>query len=139
MGCNVIGFARDDGMDGSGGSSSTTTHADGNQRQEYGYLNDDSNLERVIKPASNGNTVVSTIDTNVQKIVEKYITEWEQEVGSKRVGVIVMDPNNGEVLAMANDKSFDFKQSQTAPSGVYGRCGEAVGIQEAIDDYRRKK
>lgn len=44
--------------------------------REYGYLNDDSNLERVIKPAENGNTVVSTIDVNIQNAVEKRINEW---------------------------------------------------------------
>ena len=68
----MIGFARDDGMDGSGGIEQYYNPTlRGTNGSEYGYLNDDSNLERVIKPASNGNTVVSTIDTNVQKIVEK--------------------------------------------------------------------
>ena len=139
VGCNVIGFARDDGMDGSGGIeqyyNSTLMGTNG---REYGYLNDDSNLERVIKPASNGNTVVSTIDTNVQKIVEKYITEWEQEVGSKRVGVIVMDPNNGEVLAMANDKTFDLNNPRQLRPEYTDDVVKQLGIQEAIDDYHRK-
>lgn len=137
--CNVIGFARDDGMAGSGGIeqyyNSTLMGTNG---REYGYLNDDSNLERVIKPASNGNTVVSTIDTNVQKIVEKYIAEWERETGSTRVGVIVMDPNNGEVLAMANDKAFDLNNPRQLRPEYTDEVVRQLGIQEAIDDYRRK-
>ena len=67
VGCNVIGFARDDGMDGSGGIeqyyNSTLMGTNG---REYGYLNDDSNLERVIKPASNGKQL------GIQEAIDDY-------------------------------------------------------------------
>lgn len=139
VGCNLIGFANGDGMDGTGGIeqfyNSTLMGTNG---REYGYLNDDSNLERVIKPASNGNTVVSTMDANVQKIVEKYISQWEQETGSKRVGVVVMDPNNGEVLAMANDKAFDLNDPRKLGPEYTNEVLRELGIKEAMDDYRRK-
>jgi stage V sporulation protein D (sporulation-specific penicillin-binding protein) len=139
MGCNVIGFANGDGMDGTGGIEQFyNTTLMGTNGREYGYLNDDSNLERVIKPASNGNTVVSTIDVNIQKIVEKYINEWEQNTGSKRVGVIVMDPNNGEVLAMANDKAFDLNNPRTLRPEYTDDALRQLGIKEAMDDYKRK-
>jgi len=36
----------------------------------YGYLDDESNMEKVIKSAENGNTIVSTIDVNIQKIMK---------------------------------------------------------------------
>ncbi|WP_349947744.1 penicillin-binding transpeptidase domain-containing protein [Lacrimispora sp. BS-2] len=139
MGCNVIGFANGDGMDGTGGIEQFyNTTLMGTNGREYGYLNDDSNLERVIKPAANGNTVVSTIDVNIQKIVEKYINEWEQNTGSKRVGVIVMDPNNGEVLAMANDKAFDLNNPRTLRPEYTDDVLRQLGIKEAMDDYKRK-
>lgn len=138
-GCNVVGFATGDGMAGTGGiEQSYNSVLMGTNGREYGYLNDDSNLERVIKPASNGDTVVSTVDTNVQKIVEKYISEWEQETGSTRVGVVVMDPNNGEVLAMANDKAFDLNNPRQLRPEYTDEVIRQLGIQEAIDDYRRK-
>ncbi|WP_331666618.1 peptidoglycan D,D-transpeptidase FtsI family protein [Lacrimispora sp.] len=139
MGCNVIGFANGDGMDGTGGIEQFyNTTLMGINGREYGYLNDDSNLERVIKPASNGSTVVSTMDVNIQKIVEKYINEWEQTTGSKRVGVIVMDPNNGEVLAMANDKAFDLNNPRTLRPEYTDDVLRQLGIKEAMDDYKRK-
>ena len=50
--------------------------------REYGYLNDESSLERVIKNPTDGNKVVSTIDLNIQKIVEKHIAEWQSSTGS---------------------------------------------------------
>ena len=60
-----------------------------------------------MKPASNGNTVVSTIDVNIQNIVQKYIDEWQNNVGSKVTAAIVMNPNNGEILAMGTSNKFD--------------------------------
>lgn len=62
LGCSVIGFASGDGMDGTGGIEQFYNNTlMGTNGREYGYLNDDSNLERVIKPATGGNTVVSTL------------------------------------------------------------------------------
>lgn len=104
----VLGFASSDGTTGNGGiEQSYNSVLTGTNGREYGYLNDDSNLETVIKPAVNGNTVVSTIDLNVQQIVEKYIKEWMETTGSENIGVIVMDPNNGEILAMATDRMYN--------------------------------
>lgn len=101
LACNVIGFSLKDGSGGSGGLEQYYNSAlTGINGREYGYLNGDANLERVIKPAKNGETLVSTIDVNIQKICEKYIDEWQAGIGSDVAAVIVMDPNTAEVLAM---------------------------------------
>ena len=68
--------------------------------REYGYLNGDSNVERTVKPAQNGKTLELTIDVNIQKIVQKYLDEWQAGIGSDLAAAIVMDPNSGEILAM---------------------------------------
>lgn len=139
LACDVIGFSGGDDLSGTGGIEQYYNDAlMGTNGREYGYLNDDSNLERVIKPASNGDTVVSTVDANVQKIVEKYIAEWEQQTGSERVGVIVMDPNNGEVLAMASDKAFDLNNPRQLLPEYTDELVKQLGIKEAMDDYHRK-
>ena len=104
----VLGFAQKDGSTGTGGIEQYYNEdLIGNNGREYGYLNDDSNLERVIKPAANGNTVVSTLDLNIQNVVEKYIDQWQAGTGSQQAAVIVMDPDNGEVLAMAATNRYD--------------------------------
>lgn len=119
LACNVIGFASGDGAGGTGGIEQYyNSQLVGTNGREYGYLNDDSNVEAVIKPAQNGNTVVSTIDVNVQNLVEKRIKQWNTETGSKQIGVIVMDPRNGEILAMATDKSYDLNNPRDL-SGIY--------------------
>lgn len=139
LACNVIGFATSSGDGGTGGiEQSYNAELIGINGREYGYLNDDSNLERVIKSAVNGNKVVSTIDVNVQNIVEKYINEWQQETGADQVGVVVMDPNNGEILAMSSDRMFDLNN----PRDLEGRYTDSevreLGLTEARNTYNRK-
>ena len=109
LACNVIGFSGSDSSAGTGGIEQFyNSQLVGTNGREYGYLNDESNMEKNIKQAENGNTIVSTIDVNIQNMVEKRIAEYEQELGSrKRTAVLVMDPNNGEILAMATDLTYD--------------------------------
>ena len=136
---HVVGFATSDGGSGTGGIeqfyNSTLTGTNG---REYGYLNSDSNLERVIKSANNGNTIVSTIDVNIQKIAEKYIAQWQAEPGADRVGVIVMNPGNGEILAMASDQQFDLNNPRDVSKQYTTQELLAFGEKEAMDTYNRK-
>ena len=119
--CNVIGFAQKDGSAGSGGIEQYyNSSLVGNNGREYGYLTSDSNLERVIKPAQNGNTVVSTIDLNIQKICEKYIDEWQAGIGSNVAAAIVMDPKTGEILAMDTSTRYDLNNPYDL-SGYYSQ------------------
>lgn len=139
LACNLIGFATSDGGTGNGGiEQSYNDSLIGTNGREYGYLNDDSNLERVIKSAANGNTVVSTMDVNIQNIVEKQIEEWQNTTGSDRIGVVVMDPNNGEILAMASNIVYDLNN----PRDLSGRYTDdevrALGMKEAMEAYNRK-
>lgn len=84
--------------------------------REFGYLNTDNNFEKTIKQATNGNNIVTTIDANIQSVVEDKIREFneaytgayrEGDAGASHIGVLIMDPNNGDVLAMANYPNFD--------------------------------
>ena len=119
LACNVIGFSSSGGTTGSGGIEQYYNDMlIGNNGREYGYLNDESNKEIVIKPAQNGYKVVSTIDVNVQTMVENRIDQWMAETGSEHIGIIVMDPNNGEILAMADEKDYDLNNPRDL-SGQY--------------------
>lgn len=83
--------------------------------RQYGYFNEDADVEQTIIEPIDGNSVISTIDVTIQQIVEKYIHELSDglangpngETGAKNIGVVVADPNNGEILAMATDQPFD--------------------------------
>lgn len=139
LACNVIGFATSDGGSGNGGiEQSYNEELIGTNGREYGYLNDDSNLERVIKSPLNGNTIVSTIDVNIQNVVEKRINQWMQETGSDRVGVVVMNPNNGEILAMANNHMFDLNNPKQIGGYFTDEEIYQFGLKEAMNAYNRQ-
>lgn len=113
---DVIGFSVSGNQGAIGIESAYNDILNGTDGREYGYFDSASSVERTVKAAKNGNTVVSTIDVTLQSIVEKYILEFneahkgeerEDELGSKNTAVIIMDPNSGEILAEASYPNFD--------------------------------
>ena len=110
VGFTYTGDTADWGIEGY--YSSTLNGVNGRQ---YGYFNEDADVEQTIIEPIDGNSVISTIDVTIQQIVEKYIHELSDglangpngETGAKNIGVVVADPNNGEILAMATDQPFD--------------------------------
>lgn len=54
------------------------------------------------KPAKNGDNIVLTIDRNIQSYSEKALAEGLKRTGATNGSVMVMDPQSGKVLAMAN-------------------------------------
>jgi len=115
LACDVIGFVQGDNMGSYGLEEFYNDTLNGTNGREYGYLNSDENLERTIKPAQDGHTLVTSIDVNIQSIVEKHILAFNEEHrdeyregnGSTNTGVIIMDPNSGEILAMASYPVYD--------------------------------
>ena len=87
----------------------------GRNGREYGYLSDENVLERTIVPAQDGYTLVTTLDAHIQNIVEENIKAYneeyandyrEGEMGSDNTGVIIMEVDTGEILAMASYPGF---------------------------------
>lgn len=58
-------------------------------------------------PAIDGSDVVTTIDENLQYIAEKIAEKGLEENNAKGVHILIMDPNNGEILAMVNKPDYD--------------------------------
>ncbi len=115
LACDVIGFVQGDNEGAYGLEEFYNETLNGTPGREYGYLNDDENLERTIKQPDNGKTLVTSIDVNIQSIVEKHIlafnkeheNEFREGNGSKNTGVIIMNPHTGEVMAMASYPVYD--------------------------------
>lgn len=61
----------------------------------------------VDKPAQDGTNFVLTIDRNIQSYAEQALKNGLDNVKAKHGSVLVMDPNSGAVLAMANLPSYD--------------------------------
>lgn len=148
LACDVIGFTGKDNAGSYGLEEYYNDVLNGINGREYGYLNDDSTLERRTKAAIDGNTIVSTIDANIQNIVEKYLKKFNTDNqnaardgnGAYNVGCIVMRVNTGEILAMASYPDFDLNDTKN-PKALLGmnkldkdgKETEEIITQEVID------
>ena len=99
-----------DGTIGTGGIeqyyNSTLSGVNG---RKYKYLNEELEQDSSIVEPENGKTVVSTIDSNIQKLAEDQLAKFEKKYGSKGSSILVMNPNNGEIYAMANSTSYNLE------------------------------
>lgn len=90
---------------------------------EYSYMDPELNAETTVKEAENGCSIISTIDARIQRSAERVVKNFNETYGAKQVGVIVMDPNNAQVLAMASNTEFNLNDS--------GNIACIVGQEEA--------
>ena len=71
------------------------------------------NGEKSYVAAQNGNDVTLTIDVNVQSIAEKYLSQAVVENKADGGNVIIMNPANGDVLAMATYPDYNLNEPYT--------------------------
>ena len=57
--------------------------------------------------ADKGSDIFLTIDYNIQFVAEKLLRKARDEFGAKSGQIIVIDPNSGEILALADFPNFD--------------------------------
>ena len=58
--------------------------------------------ERIVTPPIPGNNLVTTLDLHLQKLCEETLSK-----GAKRGAIVMVDPNTGDVLALASWPTFD--------------------------------
>ncbi len=117
LACDTIGFMFDDGNADWGLEGYYDSVLKGVDGRQYGYFSSDSTVEQNIIQPTDGKTIKTTIDAGIQRIVEKYIQAFIHAMGSEELGVIVMDPDNGEVLAMGTRDFYDLNN----PRDLTGR------------------
>ena len=131
---DVIGFVSSDNQGMYGLEEYYNDILNGTNGREYGYLNDDSNLERTIKPAVDGNTIHSTIDANIQSIVQKYLREFNEQYkdnahegnGAENIGCIIMEVNTGNILAMASYPEYNLNDAKNTDALIGSRMIEQI-------------
>lgn len=131
---NVIGFCSTDNNGIWGIENQYNSKLNGTNGKKYGYYDSDLNLVQNVKEPQNGNTLVSTIDVNVQGILEQHMAKFQTETGSENMGCIIMNPKNGEIYAMASSPGYDLNNPSDL-SGVYTE-NELAGM---TDDEKLEK
>ena len=138
---DVIGFTVDGNVGSNGIEASYNSVLNGTDGREYGYQDESTSFEQTVKEPENGQTVMSTIDLQVQSIVEKHILEFNEEhknqaregEGSLDTAVIVMNPQNGEILAEASYPNYDLNNPRDLTKYYTEEQIEAMSDEEKLD------
>ena len=122
LGSKVLGFTGSDNqgiiglevvyeeyLQGEPGLILTTTDAKGIEVEEAG--------ERRIEPLD-GYTLQISMDVNIQAYAQQLAEQAMLAKSAESVSVIVMNPKNGEILAMVNVPEFDLNSPYTLPEGT---------------------
>ena len=91
----------------------------------------DNTLESYV-PSIAGMNLELTIDINIQSFAENALSQLMLEQKPKRASIIVMNPNNGEIVAMATSPNFDLNN---IPRDDVGYLLETVKNMNVVDVY----
>ena len=131
---NVIGFCGNDNQGLSGieskwdsvltGTPGKIVSSKGSDQQEI------PNAEETYISAENGSDLTLTIDLNIQTIVEKYLKQAVEENDCEKGGnVIVMNPKNGDILAMACYPDYNLNTPYT-PNSTLAETYDSLSDEE---------
>lgn len=128
----VLGFVYDGNQGSWGIEGYYNSQLNGTEGLELGYFDSELELQRKIKNPKDGNTIVSTIDSNIQRIIQENIEIFNKEIGSSNTAVVAMDPNTGEILGMAYSKGIYNPNKPTDLTYQYTK--EEIDNLEADED-----
>ena len=125
QGLDGVELSYDDVLKGTNGKLSTrisvTQEAIPDENQEY------------IEP-ENGSNIYLTIDSNIQSVVEKYLKQAVEENNCSRGGnAIIMNPETGEILAMATYPDYNLNEPYTPNASI------SAGWEELSDQEKNEK
>lgn len=143
MACHVLGFTGSDGagqyglelkyngvLAGTNGKYITARDSHGNE-MPYEYQ---SYIE-----AKDGNSIVTTLDVNIQAVLEEQLhTTYVESGGANRATGIVVNVKTAEVLAMATYPNFDLNDPRTLNEDCQ-KILDSSGYAEGTDEYLKLK
>lgn len=138
LACHVIGYTVTGNQGQTGIEQEYSEVLNGTNGRSYKYLNEDLEQSTAIHQPTDGHTVVSTIDATLQEIVEKYIDKFISDYtnkntegpAAKNIGVLMMNPQNGEILAMASNVDYDLNNPHDLVENGYLTQEEADAMTE---------
>lgn len=132
LACHLIGFNRSWGLEGYYDDEMTGTPG-----RSFILYQGDNDVTYQDYAAQDGNTIVTTLDYTIQQYAEEVVKETMAEWPSEDVAALVMNPNTGEIYAMAASDSFDLNDPGTPPAletdETFRETWEAMSDQEKSD------
>ena len=110
LGANLIGWVNEQGDAAGGLELSLEKLLHGTDGKEVYDSSPNGKIplgDNVLTPPQNGHNIGLTIDNSMQLLAEQRLAKALADSGAEAAAVLVMDPNTGEVLALANAPTFD--------------------------------
>ena len=133
---HVLGTVTDDNTGLSGLELQYNTYLSGISGRWINYTDTTGNRlsygEERYYQAEDGYSIVTTIDQVIQHYTEKAIAQVQKKTSAKRVMAIAMDPENGDILAMAQTPEFDLNDPKTPLDPKEQKKLEAMSDEEKV-------
>lgn len=133
---HVLGTVTDDNTGLSGLELQYNTYLSGISGRWINYTDTTGNRlsygEERYYQAEDGYSIVTTIDQVIQHYTEKAIAQVQEKTSAKRVMAIAMDPENGDILAMAQTPEFDLNDPKTPLDPKKQKKLEAMSDEEKV-------
>ena len=84
-----------------------------------------------------GYDLTISLDYNIQMYAQQMALKVKEEKGAKQVSVIIMDPQNGELLAMVNVPEFNLNDPFTFNMEIEDESGKMRSKQELLNQMWR--
>lgn len=126
--CHLLGFTAS-GNEGQWGLEKYyNEELNGINGRNFAYLDEELEMETTRRDAIDGNSIVTTINLEIQKAIEERRKTFDENVGSKMTTITVMDPNTGEILGMTSSHDYNLNDpmNETVLSELYSQSEIAV-------------
>ncbi len=133
LACHVLGFSSAVNGGELGLELYYNDYLSGTDGVSHGYVGSDLSIEESRQEAVDGNNIVTTLDFTVQNIIEEHIQSFCDQYGCLVAAILVMDPNNGEVIGMASSPSFDLNNPRDLTAIIPEEQLNAMSDDEFMD------
>lgn len=135
LACHVIGFARGDASWGL--ERYYADYMEGTPGRSFMLYQGADRVEYQDYEAKDGDTLVTTLDYNIQQMAEEVVAETQAEWPSENVAAMVMNPNTGEIYAMAEAHAYDLndpdKPLELKKDASFAETWEQMSTEEQVE------
>ena len=107
MASHVLGYTNAGNVGTYGIEQYYNDYLNGSDGRSYGYYDNELNLVKKEITAVDGSTVVSTIDSFCQAVIEDEIEKFLAQYKVCNVGIVLANPNTGEIYAMSSNHEYN--------------------------------
>lgn len=145
LACKVLGFTASGDVGIGGLEDFYNDTLNGQDGRKFRFLNADGVFEETLMAPKNGNSLVTTLDLFMQETVERKISEFmelhrdefREGPGCENMGVLILNVENGRVLAMADGTGYDLNNPRDLSAYWTEEALAAMSAEELAQEQNR--